>query len=192
MSKSAFKSAPQININLIPREELAGPLKTVIPWALGAGKVLVILAEVIAISALLFSIKLTADRNSFKNAIQTKAAQIESKAKTENEVRAFQKKLENIRSLRKNQTNMSVVLEELEDKLPVDSVLTELKVEGSSVSLSGSVETTQGLQALITVLRESKKIKNLEISQLTVPTEQSPFYTFTAVATMEGVGKQGT
>lgn len=179
------KQTSQININLIPREGLTGPLGRVLPSIIGVGKALTISIELILIAILFSNIKFNIDKNNLKNSIQAKANLIQNQSKIEAEIKAFQNKLDNIAILKRAQTNMGLILGELEKKLPSDVTLTELKVEGSLISLSGSLKTTQGLQALITSLRESKQIKNLEISQLTIPTPQAPFYTFTATANLE-------
>lgn len=184
------KHTPQININLIPREDLTGPLGRILPSIIGAGKALIIVTEIILIALLMVNIKFSIDKGNLRTSIQSKSAQIQNQSKLETEIKAFQIKLNNIALLKRTQTNMGLVLDELEKRLPSDVTLTELKVDDNLISLSGSLKTTQGLQALITSLRESKKIKNLEISQLTIPTAQAPFYTFTATAYLGGTSKE--
>lgn len=181
MAKPA-PSVSQININLIPREELSGPLGRIILWFLGAGKIIILASEIIAILLFLFTIKLVSDNNNRGNTIGESIQGISSKTSIETNLRDAQTKLDDISQLKNPSLTLAPILDELESRLPSDVSLTELKLEGTTVTLTGNLHTAEGLQALISSLRDSKKIKDLEITQLTVPTSQSPVYSFTAIA----------
>lgn len=179
---SAPKKNFQININLIPQEEFPLPLRNIVPWSLGIGKVLLPLIEIALIVILILNIKLTVDKNSLSNSINDELKLLQRKSESETQIKSFQNKLSFITRLQNAHQSVIPLLDEIELRLPQDALITEMRFENQKLVLSGNLHTPEGLQALISSLRESKKIKNLDITQLTVPTPQSPLYTFTAVA----------
>lgn len=185
MAKSARKGQEQeININLMPQEEVKGVFGATIKWVLGIGRYLIIGTQIIALVTFGLSLKLTIDKNSLITSIENAQSVIESKSEFEQEFRETQSKLENIGNLRSKQFKNNSVLQEFSNLLPKGMNLTSLNISEGELSFSGEFPTAAQLHTLINSFNSSAKIIGLEIAELNSPTENEPQFTFDAKATI--------
>lgn len=183
MARAARKGqSSEININLLPREELGGTAGEVVHWVLTVGRYLIIATEIIALAAFGLSLKLTIDKNNLNKNIQAAQSIIDSKVEFEQEFREVQSKLNNIEDIRTKHFNNSLVIEEATNLLPKGLSLSGLSIKESEVSFSGSFPTATQLHTLITSFNGSEKIVGLDISELNSPSLKDPEFTFEAKA----------
>ncbi len=183
MARSARKDqASEININLMPREELGGKLGSTIRWVLTVGRYLIIVTEILALVAFGLSLKLTIDKNSLNKKIKVAQSVVDSKADFEKEFREVQDKIVNIKNIRTKHFNNHLVIEELNKLLPQGITLTSLVLEETGFSFSGTFPTAAQLHTLINSFNRSEKIVDLEISELNSPSVKDPKFSFEAKA----------
>lgn len=185
MAKPAPAPLENLNINLISSDEGKGNLVAVVHWLLTIGRYLIITTEVIALIIFGLSVKFTIDKNDLKEKITQQKATIDSLAIDETLFRNYQAKLQNIFSLDTSHSNTSSFYTILVSLLPFDAVLDEINLGNDKVILSGSLPNPSSLQSLISSLNSSGKFSDLDITDLTIPTAQQPYYTFTATATLK-------
>ena len=183
MARSARKGQEQeININLMPQQEVKGTLSTTINWILGVGRYLIITAQIIALVAFGLSLKLTIDRNNLTTSIKSSQSVIDSKSEFEQEFREVQGKLQNIKELRAKQFKNHLVIQEFNNLLPKGINLTNLNIDDNTLSFAGSFPTAAQLHTMINSFNSSTKIVALDITELNTPSEEEPKFTFNAEA----------
>ena len=183
MARSARKGQEQeININLMPQQEVKGTLGTTINWILGVGRYLIITAQIIALVAFGLSLKLTIDRNNLTTSIKSSQSVIDSKSEFEQEFREVQGKLQNIKELRAKQFKNHLVIQEFNNLLPKGINLTNLNIDDNTLSFAGSFPTAAQLHTMINSFNSSTKIVALDITELNTPSEEEPKFTFNAEA----------
>ncbi len=182
MARAAQKNSQEININLIPREEISGQLGSTITWILTTGRYLIITAEIIALAAFLLSLKLNIDKNNLASNIKTNQGILDSKAAFEKEFDSVQTKIDDIKSLRAAHFSDNQVLTEFTKLLPQGTTLTTLEIDGTNLTFSGKFPTATQLVTLINSFNKSDKIVGLEISKLSSPAAKNPNFSFDAKA----------
>lgn len=181
MAKPAH-SLQNLDINLIPTTSGQSNAAVLVRWLLGVGRYLLIITEVVALIIFGLSVKFTMDKNDLKESISEKKALIDSRQVDENLFRNYQAKVEKIGTLLSNHSNTYEFYADVLTLLPSDASLDEIKLDGEKLILSGSLPNPGSLQTLISSLNSSQKFSELDITNLTVPTSQQPFYLFTASA----------
>lgn len=185
MARSARKGeASEININLMPREELGGRYGPTIRWVLTIGRYLIIATEIIALAAFGLSLKLTIDKNNLNKKITSAQDIIDSKAGFEKEFREVQDKLVSIKNIRTKHFNNHLVIEEFNKLFPQGIKLSALKISETELSFSGTFPTAAQLHTLINSFNRSTeegKFLGLEISELNSPSVKDPEFSFDAV-----------
>jgi Tfp pilus assembly protein PilN len=185
MAKPAQANLQNLDINLIPTSENQGSVAVIVRWLLSVGRYLIIVTEIIALVIFGLSVKFTIDKNDLKESIDTKKAVIDTLSQDEELFRNYQQKVSQISTLIDTHSNTFSFYSDLLELLPSEAVFEEIKVENGKLTLSGSLPNPNSLQALISSLNSSEKFSELDITNLSVPTAQQPFYLFTASATLE-------
>lgn len=192
MAKPAQNSVENLNINLISRDDGNGSLALLVHWLLTVGRYLIIATEIVALIIFGLSVKLTLDKNDLKTSIDSQKQAIDQAATNEDLFRTYQAKLTKIALLQKNHSNTASFYSDFITLLPADAVLDEIKLDNGRVVISGNLPNPGSLQSLISSLNSSGKFSDLDITNLTVPTAQQPYYVFTATATLKpGVVQPG-
>ena len=194
MARSARKGQEQeININLMPREEVGGSLGTTLNWSLGVGRYLIIFTQIIALVAFGLSLKLTIDQNNLNTRIVNAKETVDSKSEFEQEFREVQNKIRNLKKLRADQFQNHLVIQEFNSLLPKGVDLTSLDITESTLTFSGNFPTAAQLHTLINSFNKSTKIVGLEINELQSPSEEDPKFNFDAKAIIiiEGFSSSG-
>ena len=185
MAKPAQATLQNLDINLIPTNDGQSNVAVIIHWLLSVGRYLIIITEIIALLIFGLSVKFTIDKNNLKEAIDTKKAAIDPLATEEDLFRNYQAKVEKISSLLKSHSNTFTFYNDLLQLLPGEALFDEIRVESGKLTLSGSLPNPTSLQTLISSLNSSEMFSELDITNLSVPTAQQPFYIFTASATLK-------
>ncbi|MEX0617295.1 MAG: PilN domain-containing protein [Candidatus Woykebacteria bacterium] len=185
MARSAQKQPSELNINLMPKEELGGTFGETIHWVLTIGRYLIIATEIVALVTFGLSLKLTVDKNNLNNSIKNAQGRIDSKSEFEATFREVQKKLDNIKGLRAKHVNNYLIIQEFNRLLPEGLTLEKLELSETGVTFSGSFPTASQLQTLINSFNRSDKIHDLEITSLNSPSANNPKFTLSASAVVE-------
>ena len=178
------KEAKGININLMPGAVSKSPLGSVVQWVLTVGRYLIIATEIIALATFALSFKLTLDKNNLQNRIVEAQVIVDSKAEFETTFREVQSKFSNIKVLQSKHFDNHLVTEEFTNLLPKGISLTSLSIDGDKLTFSGAFPTAAQLHTLINSFNKSDKIVDLNISELSSPSEKDPNFAITASATV--------
>ncbi len=183
MVRSARKDQKKdININLMPQQEMEGALGQGVHWALTVGRYLIIITEIIALTAFGLSLKLTIDKNELNKRVEYTQDIIDSKQDFEKEFREVQNKLSSIKKIRLEHFDNHLLINEFNKLLPEGITLTTLDINQTELSFSGSFPTAAQLYTLINSFNNSDKLIALDISELKSPSTDDPEFTFTASA----------
>lgn len=185
MAKPAQANLQNLDINLIPSGDNQGNVTILVHWLLSIGRYLIIATEVVALVIFALSVKFTIDKNDLKEAIENKKAVIDNLSADEDLFRNYQAKVDKISSLLNTHSNTYSFYSDLLTLLPAEASFDEIKLEGKKLILSGSLPNPLSLQTLISSLNNSHKFDELDITNLSVPTAQQPYYLFTASATLK-------
>lgn len=187
MVKAAPKSS-DLNIDLLPKDNLTSSSNEAVHWVLTVGRYLIIFTEVIALSTFLVGIYLSKQKNDLRGevkALQNRVAgyQIcdskDPNAFCEDRFRKIQNQINQIASLKGAQTQNNLVVEEFLKLLPVGLKLDSLALDKEIITFSGTLPTETELQTLISSFNASKKINALDITNLS---KEASFYKFSAAA----------
>jgi Tfp pilus assembly protein PilN len=183
MARSARKDQKQdININLIPQQEMEGALGQGVHWVLTVGRYLIIITEIIALAAFGISLKLTIDKNELNKRIEYAQEVVDSKQDFEKEFREVQNKISSVKKIRLEHFDNHLLITEFNKLLPKGISLTNLDINQTELSFSGSFPTAAQLHTLINSFNNSDKLVALDISELKSPSVDDPEFTFTASA----------
>lgn len=164
-------AAPQKHIDLIPREGFeyttAGKVLT---WALSAGRVIVVLTELIVILAFLSRFWLDRQLTDLNEKIQTQTAIIQASADFEREFRSVQAALTSFSQISKLSPNVSQVLDRVVAALPVEVSLQSLNLTSEILQIKGVSLSEAGVAGFIKNL-ESEGFTQVELTSISAGTE---------------------
>lgn len=188
MQKAAQKPS-ELNINLLPKDDLVSSSTSAVHWVLTIGRYLIIVTEIVAISTFLLGIYLAKEKNDLKGSIQQKQAQVKSFQTCdasapdqfcEDRFRKVQEQINQVATIRNSQFENNQVLTEFAKLLPIGLSLDSLGIDQNNLTFSGSFPDPQQLQTMINSFNTSPKISALDITSLSKDATGS--YKFTAAA----------
>ena len=153
------QTASSTGINLLPQEEISQkPVNKFVVWALGIGRYIVIFTEAIVLIVFLARFKLDAEILDLKQQMQAKAQLIESLQDFEEEFRLTQTKIKTVESLLSQKSDNAQFLGILEEKTPVDIILTSLSNREGTVELVGLAEQYASVTQLVEELKKEDQL----------------------------------
>jgi len=166
-------AARKTAIEFLPQEDWEkGTLGKILKWTLTVGRHIVIFTELVVILAFLSRFKLDRDLTDLGEKIRQQQAIITSWSNFEKEFRFLNKRIQTIEEFRKSQIESGEILEELASLLPLDIVVSDFSVSGGQLSLSASALSEGGLSSFLRNLKNSKKFKNITLTQISLNTEK--------------------
>jgi len=154
-------------VNLLPTEEIEkAPLGKLLKWALTYGRYIVVGTELIVLLAFLSRFKLDRDITDLSEEIMRKKNIITAAEPFENKVRHLQNRLEKIAVLTKDSTHPDKTLTYLTTVLPQETVLDDVIVAGSKVTITGKTPSETGLSTLISEIRKNKNVAGISLDQV--------------------------
>jgi Tfp pilus assembly protein PilN len=154
-------------INLLPQEEFDVSLVgRTLKWAMGTFRIIVIVTEVIVMTAFLSRFWLDAQNSDLSNSIKVKSAQIAAQAEVEKEFRGLQSKLDIAKQI-KAAAPLSQKIDEITSKLPLGVNLATVSVLDNSAQIKGSSTSEVGIAQFITNLKADPSFKSVDLGQVT-------------------------
>ncbi|MDO8452342.1 MAG: PilN domain-containing protein [bacterium] len=147
----------------------------VLTWAISAGRVIVILTEVVVISAFLSRFWLDRTLTNLNEDNAAKKAQVELSQNFENDFREAQTRLVAYKIISTKNFTASGAVEEMSQYLPEDIVLTSIAVNAENVEIKGKAFTDGGLAILLKGVNDSPNYKNVGLADITVTSGDSSF-----------------
>jgi Tfp pilus assembly protein PilN len=153
-------------INLLPQEEFDVSLVgRTLKWAMGTFRIIVIVTEVIVMSAFLSRFWLDAKNSDLSNSIKVKSAQIAALANKEKQFRSLQSQL-NIARVIKAAAPLSEKIDKITSKLPPEVGLMSVSVLENSAQVKGSSATEIGVAQFVANLKADPSFKSVDLGQV--------------------------
>ena len=150
-------------INLLPQEEFdVSVIGRTLKWAMGTFRIIVIVTEMIVMSAFLSRFWLDARNSDLTNDIKIKTAQIEAQKAVEKEFRGLQAKLSIAQQI-SAQSPLSQKVNTIASKLPSGVNLVTVSVLENSATIKGTSASELGIAQFIANLRSDPTLKNVEL-----------------------------
>lgn len=164
-------SAPsKKTINLLANEGFEHTqLGKLLAWLLSAGRTIVVITEVIVITAFLSRFWLDKTLTDLNEENTAKKNQIEASGAFEKDFRAVQARLTAEKTLESNRTNAIRIVKDLARLLPAGVLLTNISFSNDQVVLRGEALSEGGVAGFIKAL-DQNGYKNPAISELAIGT----------------------
>lgn len=176
MPKSVLKN---LSINLIPEKGSAKPI-SFLSQTISFARFILISLEILLILAFLFQLKILIDFNASYQKIKHTQGEIASSQQLEEGVNDIASRLKFLKILNSQLSPSQGILENLGQIIPKDFILTNLKIEKDKLNLTGSMLDIDVLQTLESLVKERVDLKNFTVSQISIPSKNSPYYSVSA------------
>lgn len=188
-------SAAKKKVNLLLRESFEyTTLGKVLAWSLSAGRVIVILTELVVIIAFLSRFWLDRTLTDLNEQNASKKKQIEAASKFESDFRQTQQQLAAYQKLISVPAEAAERVAEVTSFLPSGVTLASISMSEDKITLTGNALSEQGLAGFLQALQISKKLKDSKLTSLSLTQEgqQSLVFTVnTTLATKRALPKKG-
>ncbi len=174
-------------INLLPQEEFAAStLGRVLNWLLTTFRYIVIVTEIVVMTAFLSRFWLDAKSTDLNELIKQKHAVIAASADFEKEFRLTQDQLKILATLTSEQVGTDEILETVSSYLPPDVFLTVFSLTGEGVRVQGASPSERSIAQFIANLESSDLFDEVSLSQVGTQEENQSLLTFTLRVTLKG------
>lgn len=166
-------------INLIPQDEFEiSIVGRILKWALSSFRVMVIVTELVVMSAFLSRFWLDARNSDLNEELEIGQAQVLAYEDVEKEFRSIQKKLSIIKLLY-NYPKSTKIFEDVASTLPPDIVLNSITINQESLLIKATSFLESSIAQFITNLEANKKFSDITLSQISTDRENSDIIIFT-------------
>lgn len=169
-------------INLLPNDDFQSTtFGRILKWALSSFRFMVIITELIVMSAFLSRFWLDARNSDLNEELNLSVAQVVAYEDVEKEFRSYQGQLSVARSLYSN-TKSSELIQNVTSILPSDLVITSIQLIGEDVQIKAVSFSEQAVAQFLVNLEGLKVLEKVELSQVASSVENSFITTFTISA----------
>lgn len=168
-------NSPHVNINLIgkPKESLTDDI---LKWAINAGKIIIIVTELVALSALAY--RFTMDRKIIDLHDQIKKADlfVKAQAAKEADYRSIQNRLTDIALTEKDtETKVAIINDILSAISQGTFASTNLTVSQESISINGVAYSIFPINNFIEALKTNPNVTSISLDEVTSTNEGIQF-----------------
>jgi len=164
------------NINLLKNKE--NFLDEALRWALSVGRLLVIIAEIVAFSSFIYRFSLDRTLIDLHSKVNQEQAIVASLKDQETKYRNLQERI-SLATKISNSGNKSVkIFNEVADLTPDDITYNTLAIEGDVIRINASVKSISSLTQLMESLRKYPQISSVNIDSITNKTTDSSIEAF--------------
>lgn len=154
-------------INLLPQSEFAtsgwGKLLT---WAVSWGRYILILVELVVITAFLSRFKLDREVADLKESITSRAAIVEAASASESRFRDAQARLAAAAAIIKSQADLGSITERVAARVPAGVGLTQLTVAENEAGLQATAVSAAALGQFLSQLSADQKWQGVELVEV--------------------------
>lgn len=137
-----------------------------IQWALTVGRILVMLTEIVALSAFLYRFSLDRKLIDLHDQIKLKDAYVKVLKSNEDKYRNLQERLAIATKLSKTSVDTTNLITDLIAFTPSDIIFNSLKISEDSVSIDANVQSVTSLTDFINKLKEYKAIRTVSLDRI--------------------------
>lgn len=179
-------TALKTNINLLSQDEFtASPVGKFFKWALTIGKYIVIVTQLVVITAFVYRFKLDRDLEALNDSIMEQQTVIDSFKDLEHNVRVLQNQLNTLKVITQDQTAMEATLTSLGQATPLQIELETLSLTQETLNITGRSLTEAGLSTLISSLQRQPLFTDITVNSVSTGSPKDPTLSFTLSATIQ-------
>lgn len=172
-------------INLLPQEEFdASILGRILKWAMSTFRIIVIITEMVVMTAFLSRFWLDAQNSDLSDQIKIKTALIESQADTENTFRDLQTKLAIFKTL-KQDVKRTDIIGKIAGQLPQDVSLSTVTITDKETAVKGTAGSELGIAQFVANLKNDKTFKKISLGSVSSSEENPTLTVFTLKLTTQ-------
>lgn len=160
--KNKFKTP---SINLLRKKELS-PIDEFIKWALTIGRLIVILTEIIALSAFLYRFSLDRQLIDLHGKIKQEERVVAMLKDNENEYRALQEKLLNISKFEAKGEDTITSLVDVFSFASSDMTINSFTLGGNSAKIEATMYSVSALSNFINALKEYPRADSVSLDRI--------------------------
>jgi Tfp pilus assembly protein PilN len=178
-------------INLLPQEVFAGTTAgRVLSWLLSTFRTIVILVEVVVVSAFISRFFLDAKNSDLDEAIKLNEQIIASNQTFEKDFKNIQSRLQTYGEFEQKKLETAEVVEKITPYLPPDVLLNSITIEDDKLNLSGESPSEQSIQQLLVNLNSIETLENVILTNVgSKPGQVVLAFNMTAVIKKEATQK---
>lgn len=166
-------------INLIPQDEFeSSNFGRVIKWILSTFRFLVIVTELIVMSAFLSRFWLDAKNSDLNDSINISKSQVSAYKKIESEFRSLQTRIEIAKSIY-SEPKISSLVSNISKLTPADITLTAISYNDGQLTIKALSYSEQSIAQFLINLESSKELSDVTLSQVSSNFDNSAATTFT-------------
>lgn len=153
-------------INLLPQDDFeASTFGRILKWALSSFRVMVIVTELIVMSAFLSRFWLDAKNSDLNESLNVKKSQVLAYSDIEKEFRNYQKKLSIIKKLYSEEKN-SNLMSQITKVMPEDVILSSIQKDGSNLQIKAVGFSESSIAQFLVNLGGLNLLENINLSQV--------------------------
>lgn len=164
MTRRSHKATPQ-SINLLRRQEPAA-LDKLMRWVLSTGRFIVILTEVIALSAFLYRFSLDRQLIDTRDKIKQKQNIVRLLEKNEERYRNLQNRLAIIASLKDQAGTTAALLGNIASIAPQEIYFQNFAVSDKNISIEATTQAANSLKTFIRDLQNFPRVQTISIDRI--------------------------
>lgn len=167
-------------INLLPEVDFEYTTKgRVITWLLGGFRIIVILTELVVVSAFFLRFGLDAKSSDLEDEIEQKTSLIASYSVVESKMRSLQQKVD-VYAKNSTFTPISSYLEDIKKAIPASVILSNLSITHDGITIEGNSSTEKTIQQLLANIGSFSYVKTLRITKIE-QNKENPALTFFSI-----------
>jgi len=175
----------QKQINLIPQDQFeSSGFGRVLKWILSSFRIIVIVTELVVMSAFLSRFWLDARNSDLNDEIDVGSSQVLAYQEIEKEFRSIQKRLATAKSVY-SEARVTSYFNEVSNKMPSEISLISVSNNENQISIKASTTSEEKIAEFLVNLEESKNLVNIKLSQVTSNIDNSALTNFTITADLQ-------
>lgn len=153
-------------INLLPQSEFdTSPLGRILKWALSTFRVMVIVTELIVMSAFLSRFWLDAKNSDLNDEINVNKSQVLAYSDIEANLRLYQKKISIAKSLY-SQKRMSDIVTTVSNAMPAEISLMSITITGKQLEIKALALSEKSVAQFLVNLNNQETISDVNLTQI--------------------------
>ena len=180
-----IKLSKKTSINLLPGKDFSTTTTgRVISWLLSTFRTLVILTEIVVVSAFVYRFRLDTQNQDITEEIEQKKQTVLSFSSIETKYAETLTRINIYKTFNSNEFAYSDILKEITKKLPNSITLSTVGVKENSVSVSGSSPKEIDIQQFIVNLNASQMFDNVNLAQFGTQSDNTAILFFELAMTL--------
>lgn len=179
MPINATKNIKIQSINLLPQDDFQTSIfGRVLKWALSSFRIMVIVTELIVMSAFLSRFWLDAKNSDLNETLDVNKAQVLAYNDVENEFRLYQQKLSLVKTLYANNKNAKLVSDIIQI-MPQDLILSSFQKNEGDIQIKALALSERSIAQFLVNLESIKSLSEISLTQVASSVDNSFATTFT-------------